>query len=668
MVRSAAPLLALLRPFAIIPAMIVPVASLSVVMMAVVTMGCDQADPSQAPSVARAGLEEDATFEGSPSPAEASLVDGELRSQPLLRARDGLDLAIPGTPPTAVTAAPLPAAYCSIDVNGVAHDTETDYIAHVVTCENGGAKLEALKAQAIAARSVAYYAMAENGTICDGQGCQVYTCNAEPKAIHYQAAAETAGQYLSFDNPNKGRVLTYAFYVAGDNDQTASCKAVDPNAGTEKFVTYNAGKSWTDVEETTLGFQFKDPNNYGYGQNRGCMGQWSARCLENDLGYDHVEILRYFYGEDIDILKAEGPCVGSTNEAPEGVLESAGCEGLVGWAYDPDVGEDSINVTLSFGGPIDDPEAVSAELPAGVARPDLCDELGSCDHGFAISGPRSLRDGKLHPVHAYGHDDVEDDLVELGQSPTNFACAPPQLPEGVRRAVAPPTIEAWDFDPFWQMAVVPDAVVDGYDEWLPLGDEPQLIRADGSDEVWLVDVGYRRLIPSPEVAVAWSFDLDQAALWPTEMVEALPEGTPVRSQVFLLRGDAATIYVIDDPQCPEGGIPGDPLCPQAGDTEGATDSGDTDTTDPTGASGSGSDGSATQGSDSGGDSSGDASSDSATGTETGEPGSMPGLPPGYGDENDEDEGCACSTGAPRAPLGQALFGVGLLFGLRRYRR
>jgi len=639
MVRSVAPLLALLSPLAI-------------VLLAIT--GCDQADPgSHAPNADRS---RDDDLAGSLS--HTADVDGKLRNEPLRRAREELDFSLPGTPPTAVTAAPLPAAYCSIDVNGVAHDTETDYIAHVVTCENGGANLEALKAQAIAARSVAYYAMAENGTICDGQGCQVYTCDAQPKAIHYQAAAETAGQYLSFDNPIKGRVLTYAFYVAGDNDQTPSCKAVDPNAGTEKFVTYNAGKSSTDVEETTLGFQFKDPNNYGYGQNRGCMGQWSARCLENDLGYDHVEILRYFYGEDIDILKAEGPCVGSTNEAPEGLLEGADCEGIVGWAYDPDVGEDAINVTLSFGGPIDDPEAVSAELPAGVARPDLCDLLGSCDHGFTISGPRSLRDGKLHPVHAYGHDDAEDDLIELGESPSNFACAPPQLPEGVRRAVDPPTIEAWDFDPFWQMAVVPDAVVDGYVEWLPLGDTPQLIRAEGSDEVWLVDVDHRRLVPSAEVAAAWSFDLDQAALWPTEMVEALPEGTPVREQVFLLRGDAATIYVIDDLQCPEEGIPGDPLCPQGGDTEG-----ESDTDDPTGASSSESDGSATQGSDSSGDSSGD----SATGTETSEPG-MPGLPPGYG-EGDEDEGCACSTRTPRmAPLGQAILGLGLLLGLTRRRR
>ncbi len=35
-------------------------------------------------------------------------------------------------------------------VNGVYHDVESDYIPHVVQCENGGAPLESLKAQAIA--------------------------------------------------------------------------------------------------------------------------------------------------------------------------------------------------------------------------------------------------------------------------------------------------------------------------------------------------------------------------------------------------------------------------------------------------------------------------------------------------------------------------------------
>jgi hypothetical protein len=39
--------------------------------------------------------------------------------------------------------APIPGAYCEIEVEGVGTvDTESDYLPHVITCENGGANLE----------------------------------------------------------------------------------------------------------------------------------------------------------------------------------------------------------------------------------------------------------------------------------------------------------------------------------------------------------------------------------------------------------------------------------------------------------------------------------------------------------------------------------------------
>src|SRR5688500_3411137 len=155
--------------------------------------------------------------------------------------------------------APLSKAYCSIPVTGVGtKNMETDYLPHVITCENGGANLQALKAQAIAARSVAYYAMATKGSICDGQGCQVYSCGAKPSAKHFQAVKETAGQHLSF-----GGMLTYGFYVSGDpNTDPPSCKGSISHA-MEKYGTYNAGLSGTNVKQTSLGF-IGPP---GYGQN-----------------------------------------------------------------------------------------------------------------------------------------------------------------------------------------------------------------------------------------------------------------------------------------------------------------------------------------------------------------------------------------------------------------
>ncbi|MFO0572160.1 MAG: thrombospondin type 3 repeat-containing protein [Polyangiaceae bacterium] len=209
--------------------------------------------------------------------------------------------------------APLAKAYCTIPVTGAGTKSmEDDYLPHVITCENGGANLEALKAQAIAARSVAYYAMATKGSICDGQGCQVYSCSAKPSAKAYQAVKETAGMYLSFAG-----MLTYGFYVSGDSSTSPpSCKG-SPSAAMEKYVTYNQGLSGTSVKQTSLGY-IGPP---GYGQNRGCMSQWGARCLEANKSFDYKQILQFYYGSDIKILTAQGSCVGATDTDGDGVTD-----------------------------------------------------------------------------------------------------------------------------------------------------------------------------------------------------------------------------------------------------------------------------------------------------------------------------------------------------------
>ncbi|MBE7482732.1 MAG: thrombospondin type 3 repeat-containing protein [Polyangiaceae bacterium] len=209
--------------------------------------------------------------------------------------------------------APLAKAYCSIPVTGAGtKNMEEDYLPHVIQCENGGANLEALKAQAISARSVAYYAMATKGSICDGQGCQVYSCGATPSAKHKQAVKETAGMYLSF-----GGMLTYGFYVSGDNNTSApSCKGSSSHA-MEKYVTYNQGLTGTSVKQTSLGY-IGPP---GYGQNRGCMSQWGARCLEANKSYDYKQILQFYYGADIKILTAAGSCVAPADTDGDGVTD-----------------------------------------------------------------------------------------------------------------------------------------------------------------------------------------------------------------------------------------------------------------------------------------------------------------------------------------------------------
>ncbi len=199
-------------------------------------------------------------------------------------------------------------AHCTVQVDGKGSvDMELDYLPHVIACENNGAGLEALKAQAIAARSTAYYYIATSGSVCDSQSCQVYSCNNQPGPLHYQAVAETAQQYLSF-----GNMLTYGFYVAGDSSVSGpSC--LDSSGGTSHHVTHNEGKTGNAVEQTGLGWVGPP----GFGQNRGCMSQWGSRCLE-DSGYDSTDILRFYYGDDIGVLTAPGTCAApaSPKETP----------------------------------------------------------------------------------------------------------------------------------------------------------------------------------------------------------------------------------------------------------------------------------------------------------------------------------------------------------------
>jgi len=191
-------------------------------------------------------------------------------------------------------------AYCSAHVRGVGdRDVETDYLPHVVQCENGGADFEALKVQAVTARSYLYYKLETSGDVADGTGDQVYSCGRNPTADQIRAVEETSGVFLSYEG-----VTVAAFYVAGAHGTPPECSGdgSDPT-GTEHWVTYNEGRSGDDLEQTALGWV-----NSGNLRNRGCASQNGADCLAQG-GRDYREILRFYYGEDITIEQANGDCV-----------------------------------------------------------------------------------------------------------------------------------------------------------------------------------------------------------------------------------------------------------------------------------------------------------------------------------------------------------------------
>ncbi|MEQ8847418.1 SpoIID/LytB domain-containing protein [Botrimarina sp.] len=192
--------------------------------------------------------------------------------------------------------------------------TESDYVPNVVVSENGLASFEALKAQAVAARTFAYYKLDGSGVIGDGQNDQVYSGSGSPRQIHFDAAAATEGEILWVrDNIAPERdVLIASFYVAGAiptapfDPQSPSARPAfgAPSLGdTERFVTYTYEEGLVGGfnRGTTLGFRGSVTNpNW---PNRGAMSQNGADYL-SDNSINYLDILKYYYGADIQVRTA----------------------------------------------------------------------------------------------------------------------------------------------------------------------------------------------------------------------------------------------------------------------------------------------------------------------------------------------------------------------------
>ncbi len=194
----------------------------------------------------------------------------------------------------------------TINVSGFGDvPTETDYVPNVVFSENGAASFEALKAQAVAARTFAYYKMRIGGGIQNGTQDQVYHKPGRGWAqqVHFDATNATEGEILSIRNFTGNDILIASFYVAGaiPSGPTPVPNPFDPDpTNTEKWVTHTYP---TDVLSgdnlgTPLGF-IGTPTNPNW-PNRGAKSQNGANFM-GQQGISYVDILKYYYGADIQL-------------------------------------------------------------------------------------------------------------------------------------------------------------------------------------------------------------------------------------------------------------------------------------------------------------------------------------------------------------------------------
>jgi hypothetical protein len=161
-------------------------------------------------------------------------------------------------------------AICKVKVSGYGTvDVEKEYVPRVTWCEMGNMRYEALKAQAIAARTFMYrlIAIRHSKTMRNGTSDQVYRasrCSGPIPQRYRDAAAETAGQVMV----QPGGHLHHGYF---------------------RGVTYKSCA--------------KRPNCFG----QPCMSQHGANTCAK-LGYSSTRILNLFYNNPY-IKRAWGSCV-----------------------------------------------------------------------------------------------------------------------------------------------------------------------------------------------------------------------------------------------------------------------------------------------------------------------------------------------------------------------
>ncbi|MCA9541261.1 MAG: hypothetical protein KC620_20310 [Myxococcales bacterium] len=205
---------------------------------------------------------------------------------------------------------------------------EPTYIAGVVQCELAGLTDAgaALEAQAVAARTYLAGHLERKGDDARVRTSPRFQCWKNPThARSLDAAQQTAGVVLRYDG-----ALIGANYVAGARSLTIDCLPKSPSVNGYDYPTWAAmrrvyqqhrragkripfgGVSWTEVVVTrNEGRRGADvaptPMAGRVASNRGAFGQHAAVCLAENLGYETADILRFFYGDDIEFSRPLAP-------------------------------------------------------------------------------------------------------------------------------------------------------------------------------------------------------------------------------------------------------------------------------------------------------------------------------------------------------------------------
>lgn len=194
---------------------------------------------------------------------------------------------------------------------------------------------------------------------------------------------------------------------------------------------------------------------------------------QNLAGYGYVYVPPYtsLIPSYLDLMEIE-------DRPATGRLVDVGCESIRGWGYEPTTPAQTIPVHVYFNGPKSDPQALGVAIEADQPGLDFCGEeaLGACEHSFNLELPRSVRDGSVHEIYAYGQTPDLGVTTELEDSPQSLRCDREAIPYGVRRKIGGVQgLANWHFSPFWDGLAVDASEQQALPEGPGLSLEPHFV-------------------------------------------------------------------------------------------------------------------------------------------------------------------------------------------------
>jgi hypothetical protein len=217
---------------------------------------------------------------------------------------------------------------CVDTVRG-AMEVEREYLPGVLECEVGGFRKTpaALEAQAIVARTYLLAHLTRKGPDAVFRLDATFQCWKAPKSEAVRAAVRATDDLVLHTS---GDVLD-ANYASGTPRREVDCQPKSPAAAgyddyatwaemrdawvaarkagkrlrftgvgwTEILVTDNEGRTGLSVEATPFAIRRRT--------NRGAFGQWAAACLAGKRGYAAPDIVRFFFGADVEFSRPVPP-------------------------------------------------------------------------------------------------------------------------------------------------------------------------------------------------------------------------------------------------------------------------------------------------------------------------------------------------------------------------